>query len=257
MATATEALEQIKERVQMVPVSDARDEIESGVRLVDVREQHEWDESHLERAIHVPQGEVVERIDELAPRPLRALILLHCRTDNRSARVADDAARARLRGRRRDRGRHRRLGATPGTPWSRQRPDARAARPLLAPHPASRDRGRGPAQAPEREGPACSGAGGLGSPTALYLAAAGVGTIGIVDDDVVDASNLQRQVIHTTDRVGVAEDGVGAGRDRGAQPRRQRDRAQPPPRRLEHPRAARALRHRSSTAPTTSRRATC
>ena len=49
------------------------------------------------------------------------------------------------------------------------------------------------------------GAGGLGSPTALYLAAAGVGTIGIVDDDVVDASNLQRQVIHTTDRVGVAK----------------------------------------------------
>jgi molybdopterin/thiamine biosynthesis adenylyltransferase len=47
------------------------------------------------------------------------------------------------------------------------------------------------------------GAGGLGSPTALYLAAAGVGTIGIVDDDEVDLSNLQRQVIHTTDRIGV------------------------------------------------------
>src|SRR5690625_137490 len=46
------------------------------------------------------------------------------------------------------------------------------------------------------------GAGGLGSPAALYLAAAGVGTIGIIDDDVVDASNLQRQVIHTTDRIG-------------------------------------------------------
>ncbi len=49
------------------------------------------------------------------------------------------------------------------------------------------------------------GAGGLGSPTALYLAAAGVGTLGIVDDDVVDLSNLQRQVIHTTDRIGVAK----------------------------------------------------
>src|SRR6202042_1919300 len=49
------------------------------------------------------------------------------------------------------------------------------------------------------------GAGGLGSPTALYLAAAGVGTLGIVDDDVVDISNLQRQVIHTSDRVGVAK----------------------------------------------------
>src|SRR4029079_7704767 len=48
------------------------------------------------------------------------------------------------------------------------------------------------------------GAGGLGSPTALYLAAAGVGTLGIVDDDVVDVTNLQRQVIHTTTRCGVA-----------------------------------------------------
>jgi molybdopterin/thiamine biosynthesis adenylyltransferase len=47
------------------------------------------------------------------------------------------------------------------------------------------------------------GAGGLGAPSAFYLAAAGVGTIGIVDDDVVDESNLQRQVIHTTDRVGM------------------------------------------------------
>ena len=47
------------------------------------------------------------------------------------------------------------------------------------------------------------GAGGLGSPTALYLAAAGVGTLGIVDDDVVDLSNLQRQVIHSTQRVGI------------------------------------------------------
>jgi molybdopterin/thiamine biosynthesis adenylyltransferase/rhodanese-related sulfurtransferase len=47
------------------------------------------------------------------------------------------------------------------------------------------------------------GAGGLGSPAALYLAAAGVGTIGVVDDDVVDRSNLQRQVLHNVDRVGL------------------------------------------------------
>src|SRR6202034_3788568 len=46
------------------------------------------------------------------------------------------------------------------------------------------------------------GAGGLGAPTALYLAAAGVGTLGLVDDDVVDASNLQRQIIHSTTTVG-------------------------------------------------------
>jgi molybdopterin/thiamine biosynthesis adenylyltransferase len=49
------------------------------------------------------------------------------------------------------------------------------------------------------------GAGGLGAPVALYLAAAGIGTIGIVDDDVVSLSNLQRQVIHTTERIGMAK----------------------------------------------------
>jgi molybdopterin/thiamine biosynthesis adenylyltransferase len=49
------------------------------------------------------------------------------------------------------------------------------------------------------------GAGGLGSPLILYLAAAGIGTIGIVDDDVVDLSNLQRQVAHTTDRIGMTK----------------------------------------------------
>lgn len=47
------------------------------------------------------------------------------------------------------------------------------------------------------------GAGGLGSPVLMYLAAAGVGTLGIIDDDVVDLSNLQRQIVHTTDRIGI------------------------------------------------------
>ncbi len=49
------------------------------------------------------------------------------------------------------------------------------------------------------------GAGGLGSPAILYLAAAGVGTIGIIDDDAVDLSNLQRQIVHATARIGAAK----------------------------------------------------
>ena len=49
------------------------------------------------------------------------------------------------------------------------------------------------------------GAGGLGSPVVMYLAAAGVGTIGVIDDDDVSLSNLQRQILHTTDRVGMAK----------------------------------------------------
>ena len=74
------------------------------------------------------------------------------------------------------------------------------------------------------------GAGGLGAPTALYLAAAGIGTLGIVDDDVVDESNLQRQVIHNTERVGMPKTASARIDDRGAQPRRRGDRAQHPAR---------------------------
>ena len=64
------------------------------------------------------------------------------------------------------------------------------------------------------------GAGGLGSPAALYLAAAGVGTIGLVDDDVVDLTNLQRQVIHNTAAHRPAEGRLGARDDQRAQSRR-------------------------------------
>ena len=62
------------------------------------------------------------------------------------------------------------------------------------------------------------GAGGLGSPAAMYLAAAGVGTIGIVDDDVVDLSNLQRQVIHSSASVGEPKGESAAQRMRGVNP---------------------------------------
>ena len=55
----------------------------------------------------------------------------------------------------------------------------------------------------------CVGTGGLGAPLALYLAAAGVGTLGLVDFDTVDASNLQRQIIHSTATVGQAEGRLG------------------------------------------------
>ena len=79
------------------------------------------------------------------------------------------------------------------------------------------------------------GAGGLGSPAALYLAAAGVGTLGIVDNDDVDLSNLQRQVIHNTERIGVPKVDSAEETINGAQPRRATSsKYQPAPRRLEH-----------------------
>ncbi len=198
MATAANP---IKQRVEMVSVDRARGEIDSGTRVIDVREQNEWDESHLEAATHVPQGELVERIDELAPDRSERL-LLHCRTDNRSARMAEELAGLGYEN----------LGVIEGgiVAWED------AGLPTMSDSdltPAQRMRYSRHTLLPEIgvEGQLkllnskvlLLGAGGLGAPTALYLAAAGVGRLGIVDDDVVDESNLQRQVIHNTERVGI------------------------------------------------------
>ncbi|CAN5188966.1 molybdopterin-synthase adenylyltransferase MoeB [soil metagenome] len=203
MASAAEKIEDVKARIAMVPVGDAQREISEGVRVIDVREQHEWDESHLEGAIHIPQGEVAERIDEVAPDRSEHL-LVHCRTDNRSAKVVD------LLG---ELGYENAVAVEGGiVAWEQEGLPLVYAKGLT---PEQRNRYSRHTLLPEVgvEGQVklleskvlLLGAGGLGSPTALYLAAAGVGTIGLVDDDVVDASNLQRQVIHTTDRVGVAK----------------------------------------------------
>jgi sulfur-carrier protein adenylyltransferase/sulfurtransferase len=203
MATATEPIEEIKDRVEMLTLDVARGEVEAGVNLIDVREPHEWAESHLEAATHVPQGELPERLDEVAPDTAERVVL-YCRTDNRSARAADM-----MRGRG-----YENVAVIQGgiTAWEEAGLPLVYAKGLT---PEQRNRYSRHTLLPEvgvdgqlkllSSKVLLLGAGGLGSPTALYLAAAGVGTIGIVDDDVVDASNLQRQVIHTTDRVGVAK----------------------------------------------------
>ena len=150
--------------IEMLDLDAAREEIASGAKLIDVREQNEWDESHIDAALHVPQGEFVERIDEIAPDTSERL-LLHCRTDNRSARgrraqralgyenVAVVERRDRRLGGRRAADRQRLQGITP-----------RAADALLAPHAAARGRRRGPAQAARTSKVLLLGAGGLGAP---------------------------------------------------------------------------------------------
>ena len=72
----------------------------------------------------------------------------------------------------------------------------------------------------------CVGTGGLGAPLALYLAAAGVGTLGLVDFDTVDASNLQRQIIHSTGDRRHAEGRLGGDQAEGAEPAPERRQAQ-------------------------------
>jgi sulfur-carrier protein adenylyltransferase/sulfurtransferase len=205
MATGAELLRTIKEQIKEVDPREVHDQLENGNGnrpvLVDVREQHEFEEGHIPGAVHVPRGHLETRI-EGAVRDRSAPVVLYCASGNRSAFAADTLQRG--------------LGyedvssMTGGiTLWKDRGFDVDVPRALTA---EQRSRYSRHVLLPEIgiEGQLklldakvlLLGAGGLGSPTALYLAAAGIGKLGIVDDDVVDVSNLQRQVIHTTDRVG-------------------------------------------------------
>jgi molybdopterin/thiamine biosynthesis adenylyltransferase/rhodanese-related sulfurtransferase len=198
MATAAD---RARQGIEMVTLDRAIEEIDAGVKLIDVREQNEWDEAHLDAAVHVAQGELVERIDEVAPDTSERL-LLHCRTDNRSARMAHELEGLGYED----------VGVIEGgiVAWEDAGlPTVGAAglsneqRIRYSRHTLLSEVGVEGQLKLLNSKVLLLGAGGLGAPTALYLAAAGVGTIGIVDDDVVDASNLQRQVIHNTERVGI------------------------------------------------------
>ena len=172
--------------------------------MIDVREPEEWSTGHIPGAKHVPKSYLESRIEgAVADRDQH--VILYCQSGNRSAW----AARTLIE----DLGYENVESMTGGfTLWKDRGYEVEQPRTLTA---EQRERYSRHLLLPEVgiEGQQklldakvlLLGAGGLGSPTALYLAAAGVGTLGIVDDDTVDLSNLQRQVIHSSDRIGVAK----------------------------------------------------
>ncbi|MDX6675026.1 MAG: sulfur-carrier protein adenylyltransferase/sulfurtransferase, partial [Solirubrobacteraceae bacterium] len=193
---------QIRSQVDEVDPAEVRRQIGNGAVLVDVRENEEFAAGHIPGAVHVPRSYLESRIERAAP-DHDAHVILYCQSGNRSAWAAHTLREL--------------LGyenvehMTGGiTLWKDRGYDVEVPKALTA---EQRERYSRHLLIPEVgvEGQQklleakvlLLGAGGLGSPTALYLAAAGVGTLGIVDDDEVDLSNLQRQVIHTTDRIGV------------------------------------------------------
>jgi molybdopterin/thiamine biosynthesis adenylyltransferase/rhodanese-related sulfurtransferase len=204
MASGAELLRQIKEQINEVDPRDVHDIVNNGYDafVVDVREQHEYDEGRVPGAVHVPRGHLETRIEQ-AVKDKDARVILYCQSGNRSAFAADTL--------------HRQLGysnvesMTGGiTLWKDRGFEVEQPRVLS---PEQRERYSRHTLIPEIgvEGQLklldakvlLLGAGGLGSPSALYLAAAGVGTLGIIDNDVVDMSNLQRQVAHSNDRIGM------------------------------------------------------
>ena len=201
MATFRDLLANAKSQIVEIDTATAEARIQVGdVFVLDVREPDEYDEGALENAVHIPRGHLEAQIEG------RALdhdqtIVVYCAGGVRSAFAArtlqelgysDVLSMAGGFGKWKDEGR---AWRQPVTLTADQR--NRYKRHLLLPEVGI-------------EGQAkllgakvlMLGAGGLGSPAALYLAAAGIGTLGIVDMDDVDASNLQRQILHNMDRIG-------------------------------------------------------
>jgi sulfur-carrier protein adenylyltransferase/sulfurtransferase len=197
-----ELLRQIKSQIEEVDPAEVNELIDEGVAVVDVREAEEFSASHIPGAKHVPRSYLESRIEAAVP-DRSTPVILYCASGNRSAYGA--------RTLKEDLGYENVRSMTGGiTLWKDRGYEVVVPRALT---PEQRERYSRHLLIPEIgvEGQQklldakvlLLGAGGLGSPTALYLAAAGVGTLGIVDDDEVDLSNLQRQVIHNNERIGV------------------------------------------------------
>jgi molybdopterin/thiamine biosynthesis adenylyltransferase/rhodanese-related sulfurtransferase len=201
MPSFRDLLREAKSRITEVDTDQAASDIaQPGVVLLDVREPDEYEQGAVPGAVHIPRGYLESQVEsKIADHGSR--VVVYCAGGTRSAFAAETLGR---------------LGYTDvvsmaggfnkwkdeGRPWrapARLTPEQRNRyqRHLLLPEVDVAGQ-----QKLLESKVLLLGAGGLGSPAALYLAAAGVGNLGIIDMDVVDESNLQRQILHNIDRVG-------------------------------------------------------
>jgi molybdopterin/thiamine biosynthesis adenylyltransferase/rhodanese-related sulfurtransferase len=206
MPTFQNYLKGIKKEINEIDASGTKqlwDRKRGDVALIDVREQDEYVQGYIPGATWIPRGYLEIRIEETVPDRDKPVII-YCAGGVRSALAARSLHE---------------LGYTKVqsmaggfTSWKSngypfdlpivmtKEQEVRYSRHTLLPEVGI----AGQIKLLQSK-VLCIGAGGLGSPSSLYLAAAGVGTIGIIDDDVVDSSNLQRQILHSTERVGMAK----------------------------------------------------
>lgn len=203
--TYTELLSEVKSSVRTLTLEDLKRRLDARepFTLVDVREKDEVRAGFIPGAVSIPRGFLEMQAEQRLP-DKGAKLVVYCAGGVRSAFAAKALTE---------------LGytdvesANPG--FSRWKDLGYPVETPAQLTPAQLDRYARHLLLPEvgEKGQAkllgarvlCLGAGGLGSPSALYLAAAGVGTLGIIDADTVDASNLQRQILHGTDRVGMSK----------------------------------------------------
>ena len=205
MPTYRELLAQVKREIDEIDLGDAADALASAGPpvLVDVREADEFEQGAIKGAVHIPRGNLESRIEALVP-DRSSPVILSCQSGARSAFAAKALQDlgyehvTSLKG-----------GFSAwkqnGNPWSVPAVLDAARRRRYSRHILIPEVGEAGQLKLLDSKVLMIGAGGLGSPSSLYLAAAGVGTIGIIDEDIVDDSNLQRQILHTTGRVGMAK----------------------------------------------------
>ncbi|MGN6380355.1 MAG: molybdopterin-synthase adenylyltransferase MoeB [Gaiellales bacterium] len=202
MVSARDHLAAARREIREETAHETADRLRSAQRpaLVDVRERDEYEQGFIPGAIHIPRGNLETRI-ERAVADRETPIVIYCASGTRSVYAAKTLGE---------------LGYTDvasmsggfaawkenGHEWKLPRTLThdqleRYSRHVLIPEVGE----EGQLKLLDSK-VLLIGAGGLGSPAALYLAAAGVGTLGVIDADVVDVSNLQRQIVHTVDRVG-------------------------------------------------------
>jgi len=199
MATFRELLATTKQRITEIDPAEAETRLGSATFL-DVRELDEYEQGMIPGSVFVPRGHLESQAENKLP-DKNATVVVYCAGGTRSVFAADTLVQLGYSdvvsmaggfGRWKNEGR---AWITPVVLTPEQR--TRYHRHVLLP-----EVGEAGQQKLLESKVLLLGAGGLGSPAALYLAAAGVGTLGIVDMDVVDASNLQRQILHNMDRIG-------------------------------------------------------
>jgi molybdopterin/thiamine biosynthesis adenylyltransferase/rhodanese-related sulfurtransferase len=202
MAGYRDLLARVKAEIEAISTVEAHERLHTPEApiFVDVREPDEWDEGHIPGAVYTGRGRLEQRIEGLVPDKSRSLVV-YCSAGNRSAfaaKVLEELGYENV------------LNLDGGfSDWKRNGYEVTIPRALSADQRARYSRhllipevGEEGQQRLLDARVLLVGAGGLGSPASLYLAAAGVGRLGIVDADVVDESNLQRQIVHSTDRLG-------------------------------------------------------
>jgi sulfur-carrier protein adenylyltransferase/sulfurtransferase len=204
MPTFSELLAKVKTQIREVSVEDTKARLLDSPHapvLVDVRERDEYEQGFIPSAQWIPRGFLELKIEDTVPLRDREIIV-YCAGGTRSAFAAQSLHELGYRKVSSMAGGFR-AWKNAGFAFERPRvltPEQvkRYSRHIMLPEVGESGQGK-----LLDSKVLFLGAGGLGSPSALYVAAAGVGTIGIVDDDVVDESNLQRQVLHNVDRLGM------------------------------------------------------